>query len=207
MIKNIKLVLLDLDGVILDTKENMKLSWNKVKKDFKLKNSFNDYSKYIGMPFDKILKKLFIKKDFNKIRKTYQNESIHQFNKIKLYNGVRKTLKKLNKRKITLGVVTSKDKFRTLKLIKKFKINIKLIVSPSKKLRGKPFPDQLLKATKMAKTNAVNAIYVGDMFVDYRAAKSSNINFVHAKYGYGKRYNFYKHTINQFKDLTKIIQS
>ena len=118
MIKNIKLVLLDLDGVILDTKENMKLSWNKVKKDFKLKNSFNDYSKYIGMPFDKILKKLLIKKDFNKIRKTYQNESIRQVNKIKLYHGVIKTLKNLNKRKITLGVVTSKDKFRTLKLIK-----------------------------------------------------------------------------------------
>ena len=207
MIKNIKLVLFDLDGVILNTKKNMEMSWNKVQKDFKLKNSFNDYSKYIGLPFDKILKKLLIKKDFNKIRKTYQNESIRQFGKIKLYKGVRKTLKKLNKRKITLGVVTSKDKFRTLKLIKKFKINIKLIVSPSKKLRGKPFPDQLLKATKMAKTNPINAIYVGDMLVDYKAAKSSNINFIHAKYGYGKRYNFYKHTINQFKDLPKIIQS
>ena len=205
MIKNIKLVLFDLDGVILNTKKNMEMSWNKVQKDFKLKNSFNDYSKYIGMPFDKILKKLLIRNDFNKIRKTYQKESIQQFGKIKLYQGVIKTLKVLNKKKLTLGVVTSKDKFRTLKLIKKFKINIKLIVSPSKKLRGKPFPDQLLKATKMAKINPINAIYVGDMLVDYKAAKSSNINFVHAKYGYGERYIFYKHTINQFKDLPEII--
>ena len=122
--------------------------------------------------------------------------------KFKLYTF---KLFNLNKRKITLGIVTSKDKFRTLKLIKKFRIDIKLIVTPSKKLRGKPFPDQLLKAIKIAKTNVSNALYVGDMLVDYKAAKSSNINFVHTKYGYGKRYNFYKHTISQFKDLLKII--
>jgi len=205
VIKNIRLVLLDLDGVMLDTKKNMQMSWSKVQKDFELKNTFNDYFKHIGIPFNKILKKIFIKKDFNKIHKAYQNESIRQSRKIKLYRGVRETLKNLNKRKITLGVVTSKDKFRTLKLIKKFKIDIKIIVTPSKKLRGKPFPDQLLKAIKIAKTNVSNAIYVGDMLVDYKAAKKSNINFVHTKYGYGKSYNFYKHTISQFKDLLKII--
>ena len=205
MIKNIRLVLLDLDGVMFDTKKNMQMSWSKVQKDFELKNTFNDYFKHIGIPFNKILKKIFIKKDFNKIHKAYQNESIRQSRKIKLYRGVRETLKNLNKRKITLGVVTSKDKFRTLKLIKKFKIDIKIIVTPSKKLRGKPFPDQLLKAIKIAKTNVSNAIYVGDMLVDYKAAKKSNINFVHTKYGYGKSYNFYKHTISQFKDLLKII--
>jgi len=205
VIKNIRLVLLDLDGVMFDTKKNMQMSWSKVQKDFELKNTFNDYFKHIGIPFNKILKKIFIKKDFNKIHKAYQNESIRQSRKIKLYRGVRETLKNLNKRKITLGVVTSKDKFRTLKLIKKFKIDIKIIVTPSKKLRGKPFPDQLLKAIKIAKTNVSNAIYVGDMLVDYKAAKKSNINFVHTKYGYGKSYNFYKHTISQFKDLLKII--
>ena len=119
------------------------------------------------MPFETILKRLHIKKNLNKISKTYQNESIRHFNKIKLYPGVAKTLKDLIKRKIKLGIVTSKDKDRTLKLIKKFKINIKLIVSPSKGLRGKPYPDQLLKAMKMLKTNSSNTIYVGDMLVDF----------------------------------------
>jgi len=205
VIKNIKLVLLDLDGVMFDTKKNMHISWMKVQKEFNIKKNFNSYFKFIGMPFTKILKKLSINNHLNEIHAVYQKESIRQSRKIKLYRGVRETLKNLNKRKITLGVVTSKDKFRTLKLIKKFKIDIKIIVTPSKKLRGKPFPDQLLKAIKIAKTNVSNAIYVGDMLVDYKAAKKSNINFVHTKYGYGKSYNFYKHTISQFKDLLKII--
>ena len=205
VIKNIKLVLFDLDGVIVDTKRNMQLSWSKVQKDFKLKIPFNNYFKCIGLPFEKILKRLNLKKDFNKIHKTYQNESIRQFNKVKLYPGVTKTLEDLNRKKITLGVVTSKDKDRTVKMLKKFKIDIKLIVAPSKGLRGKPHPDQLLKAIKMAKLNSSNTVYVGDMLVDYISAKKSGINFVYAKYGYGKNKTFYKYSIKKFKDLTKFI--
>ena len=205
MIQNIKLVLFDLDGVLLDTKKNMQISWKKVQGDFKIKIPFDKYFKNIGPPFEKILKKLLIKENFFKIKKTYNQESIRYFNKIKLYPGVNKTLKDLNRRKITLGIVTSKDKPRTIKLIKKFKINIKLIVTPSKGLRGKPFPDQLLKAMKIAKLNPLNTIYVGDLPLDYRSATNSRIDFVYAKYGYGKNKNYYKYSINKFKDLLKII--
>ena len=205
MIKNTKLVLLDLDGVLVDTKINMQMAWSKVQKNFDLEISFKDYFKHIGLPFKAILKKIFIKKNFNKIEKTYRKESIQQFNKIKLYPGVAKTLKDLKRKKITVGIVTSKDRIRTIKLIKKFKMNIKLVVAPSRKLRGKPFPDQLLKAIKMAKLDQLNSIYIGDMLVDYKAAKNSKINFVYAKYGYGKKYIFYKHYIKKIRDLLKII--
>ena len=158
------------------------------------------------MPFETILKRLHIKKNLNKISKTYQNESIRHFNKIKLYPGVAKTLKDLIKRKIKLGIVTSKDKDRTLKLIKKFKINIKLIVSPSKGLRGKPYPDQLLKAMKMSKTNSSNTIYVSDMLVDYKAAKNSGINFIHSRYGYGKKKFFINTPSNNLKIYLKLFK-
>ena len=99
MIENTKLVLLDLDGVLIDTKNNMEMSWKKVRKDFGLEKPFAEYFKHIGLPFEEILKKLSIKKDLNKISKVYQKESIRQFNKIKLYSDVKKTLKKLNKKK------------------------------------------------------------------------------------------------------------
>tara|TARA_B100000700_G_C14999481_1_gene835580 strand:+ start:372 stop:989 length:618 start_codon:yes stop_codon:yes gene_type:complete len=203
--KNIKLVLFDLDGVIFDTKTNMKMSWQKVQKVFNIKNSFNSYFKHIGLPFHVILKKLRIKGKINKINETYRKESIKKINNIKLYPGVKKTLEALNKRKIKLGIVTSKDRIRTLRLIKKFKVKISLVVSPSKKLRGKPYPDQLLKAMKISKINSSKTIYVGDMFVDYKAAKNSSIGFVHTRYGYGKKKSLYKYSIGKFKDLSKII--
>ena len=205
MIKNIKFIIFDLDGVVIDTKKNMELSWKNVQKKFNLTISFNKYFKYIGLPFEKILTKLLIKKNLSNINKTYQDESIKHFDKIKLYPGVKETLLHLKKKKIGLGIVTSKDRYRTIKLIKKFKMNIKIVVPPSKKLRGKPFPDQLIKATKIAKIKSSNAIYVGDMLVDYKAAKNSGMNFIHATYGYGKPKKFYKYSIRKFKDLANFI--
>tara|TARA_Y100000590_G_scaffold454410_1_gene601184 strand:- start:2047 stop:2670 length:624 start_codon:yes stop_codon:yes gene_type:complete len=207
VIKNIKLILFDLDGVIIDTKKNMQLSWKKVQKRFNLNISFNQYFKYIGLPFEKILTKLLVKNNLADIHKTYQKESIKQLNKIKLYPGVQKTLKNLRKKKIILGIVTSKDRYRTIKLINKFKMNIKIVVPPSNNLRGKPFPDQLIKAGKMAKIKSSYAIYVGDMLVDYKAAKNSGMNFVHARYGYGKSKKFYRHSIKKFKNLLDFIDT
>ena len=99
MNKDIKLVLFDLDGVIIDTKKNMELSWKKVQDDFNLKIPFSSYFKHIGLPFEKILQRLHIKKDKKKIYNTYQNESIRQFSKIKLYLGISKVIKKLIKKK------------------------------------------------------------------------------------------------------------
>ena len=98
MIKNIKLVLFDLDGVLIDSKKNMQISWSAVQKDFGIKIPFKNYFKNIGLPFKEILKKLFIKKNLNKIERTYNKESISHFSKIKLYPGVNKTLKDLNRR-------------------------------------------------------------------------------------------------------------
>ena len=74
MKKNTKLVLLDLDGVIVNTKVNMQMAWSKVQKSFDLEIPFNEYFKNIGLPFKVILKKISIKKNLNKIEKVYRDE-------------------------------------------------------------------------------------------------------------------------------------
>ena len=51
----------DLDGVLFNSIDNMKYSWNKVNEENKLNVSFSKYKKYIGFPFDTILNKLEIK--------------------------------------------------------------------------------------------------------------------------------------------------
>lgn len=203
MLKNIKLALFDLDGVLLDTKNNMYLSWQEVKKEFNLNVGFDKYFKNIGIPFENILKKIKIKKDIKQIRKVYQKTSIKKFNKIKIYSEVKKTLKILKKKKINIGIVTSKDNTRTLKILRKFKLNFKIIVTPSKKLKGKPFPDQLNQAVKIAGVKKSHAVYIGDMFVDYKAAKNAGIHFIYAAYGYGNKKKIYKYSIRKIEDIIK----
>ena len=54
MKNKIKLVIFDLDGVLIDSKQNMKVSWNAARKKFNLKQKFKDYFQYVGLPFNKI---------------------------------------------------------------------------------------------------------------------------------------------------------
>ena len=204
--KNISLVLFDLDGVLINSKSNMKFSWNKVKKKFKLEQNFDEYFKFIGLPFENILTKINITKNVANIEKEYKKNSILYFNKIKLYKNVKNTLMSLKNKNIKIGIVTSKDKSRTIRIIKKLKVNFfNIVVSPQKKLRGKPFPDQINQAIKRLNVKKTETIYVGDMFVDYLSAKNAKIDFVFADYGYGKNHNLYKKKLLNISDLKKIV--
>ena len=52
-----KLLIFDLDGVLIDSKDNMKLAWTEVQKKYFLNNiAFENYFKEIGRPFIEILK-------------------------------------------------------------------------------------------------------------------------------------------------------
>ena len=106
-------VIFDLDGVLLDSENNMRTSWAITKKKFGLKCNFEKYAKFVGLPFIKILKKLNIKKNLNQIKEFYAKESIKNFNHFKVFKGVKKLLKYLDSNKIKYYIVTSKDKKRT----------------------------------------------------------------------------------------------
>ena len=148
IMKKYDTVIFDLDGVLIDSKKNMRNSWGHVKKKMKLSQSFKKYFDLIGYPFERILNKIGIFNDINKIKKIYQTQSIFNLKYVKIHKDVIQTLETLKKNKIKLGLVTSKDIKRTKIIIKKFKIPIKTIISPRKKLRGKPFPDQIFLALK-----------------------------------------------------------
>ena len=57
-----KFIIFDFDGVIVDSKKNMELSWKKVQTDLQIKVGFKRYFKKIGMPFENILDSLNVKK-------------------------------------------------------------------------------------------------------------------------------------------------
>ena len=44
------------------------------------------------------------------------------------------------------------------------------------------------------------------MFVDFKASKNSKINFIFAKYGYGKDFKFYDKKINNIENIYKFLK-
>lgn len=57
-----KIVIFDLDGVLIDSIKNMEISWKHVSFKYGLNIKFEEYKKNIGLPFDEITKNLQIKK-------------------------------------------------------------------------------------------------------------------------------------------------
>ncbi len=200
-----KILIFDLDGVLINSKKNMYSAWNYTNKINNLNIPFSSYFQNIGTPFKNILKKLKIKKYHNKIEECFRKESINKINKIKLYPNVKKTLLQIKKKKYKIGILTSKDKKRTIKILKKFKINnlFDFIECPKSDLRGKPYPDQILKIMKIYSANPKLVTYVGDMKSDYTTAKRAKINFIFAKYGYGIILK--ANSIKKFSDIIKIV--
>ena len=202
--KNIILIF-DFDGVLVDTIKVMNIAWTEVRNKLKVRNKFSQYKKLIGFPFSLILNKMKIFNNHKKIYKVYHHTSLKNEKYIKTYKGVRRTLIYLKNKGYKVAIVTSKNKSRVIRLVKKFKLPITNINCPHKNFKGKPFPDQIFRAIKKTKIVPSKIFYIGDMYVDYLTAKNSKINFIFAKYGYEKRTKSYKNTINAFPNLPKVL--
>jgi len=201
-----KLIIFDLDGVLIDSKANMKYAWNSVNAKFNLKIPFARYFKNVGKPFKTILKNLGIKQSqFAVIEKEFSKKSIKYFKKIKLYKNIKNVFLILNKENVKTAVVTSKDSYRTKKILKFFKIKVDLIQCPNKKLRGKPHPDQLLKVIRKFKINKKYCTYIGDTIFDKLASDRSKIDFVLADYGYKIGIKKHKYFLKNPKEIFKLI--
>ena len=201
-----KIIIFDLDGVLINSIFNMKVSWNFTSKKFNLNIKFEEYKKNIGLPFNDILKNLNIKKNFDFIKRCYNNYSNQKIKLIKLYPEVKKTIEFFKKKNFLTAIITSKDKERTKKILSRFDLEFDYVYSPSKILRSKPYPDQIIKILNNERILKKNCYYVGDMNVDAQFAKNAKVNFVFANYGYEINKKNRKFKIDNFKDLKKIIK-
>ncbi len=204
--KNIKLIIFDVDGVLIDSKKNMQLSWEKLCKKNNIDVKFERYFENIGISFDKILNRLKIFHKQKYLEKNYFLNSKKFASKIKPYNRTNSVLNYLQNKYI-LSIITSKNKKNTKIFLKKFfpKIQFSLICTPSNKLRSKPHPDLFNYTFKKLKISRKNSIFIGDTFHDLKASKNARTNFILAKYGYNNNKINFKKSINNISELRKYL--
>ena len=196
-----KLIIFDLDGVLINSLPNMKYSMQRTNKELKIKIDFNEYKKYLGLPFEKIMKKMGVKKNVLEIKKTYSYFSKKKIKEPKINKKTIKDLKILNI-KYDFAIFTSKDKKRTTKILNKYNF-LKIIITADDVVEGKPSPEGIYKILKKARIkDKKNCIYVGDSIYDYQSSKKANIDYLHASWGYDKNLN----KIEKIKKITNLLQ-
>jgi HAD superfamily hydrolase (TIGR01549 family) len=201
----IRLVLFDLDGVLLDSEENMRKAWQVLQEKTGVPIPFESYFEKIGRPFGDIMGLLGLQDRAGELEKIYMTASFDFLRAASFYPGTSEMLKELRERKVTTGIVTSKDHSRTTAVLEQLPVQFRTIQCPRKGYRGKPAPDYLLLAMAESNCDPAETIFVGDMETDYQSASRAGIAYAHAAWGYGAPLQSVP-TLHAWSDLLTLIQ-
>ena len=182
-----KLIIFDVDGVLFDSLKNMETAWKYTTNKFHINVGFDNYVKYLGLPFIAILQNLGINSKKKEIQKYYQLISEKNLNLITPFNKTQKIIGLLNKYQIKKAICTSKDFQRTKKILNKYNLKFDAIEADiNNQKKGKPHPDKILSILDKLKIDKKYSVYIGDMYIDYLTSKNAKIDYLHAGWGYSK---------------------
>ena len=194
----------DFDGVIVNSISVMEKSWDQLSKKFNIEIPFSAYKENIGLKFNMILENIGLEKElFNEVEKDYFNNTKTHEDQVLLYPNVLETLDVLKKNKIQTFIITSKPRVNTLNLMKKFKIEVDLLVCADDVINGKP--DVESGNLVYEKFGKEVVYYIGDMESDREFAENCRFNFIHAKYGYGLINKTPKNSIDSIDQILNLL--
>lgn len=177
-------LLLDLDGVLVDSLPAMRKAWTAVNSAHHLDLPFAAYQQHLGRPFPDIMRLLKLP-NAEQLQATYDEAAYAASDEIEVCGGVEDALQTLAARGWLLGVVTSKPLHRAAPLLDRIDVPFATVRTPGTE-RGKPAPDPILLALLDLRIDPSQATYVGDMNVDQESARRAGVGFVHAGWGYGQ---------------------
>ncbi|MEU6017977.1 HAD hydrolase-like protein [Streptomyces sp. NPDC047515] len=178
-------LLLDLDGVLLDTRPVMEKAWREVQVAHGLDIPFAAYEGNLGREFSDIMRRLGVG-DAELVHETYETASRAASHLARQFTGIAKVLHAFAAADWRLGAVTSKPLDRSLPLIAQLGCPFATVRAPSSVGCSKPAPDPILLALIDLGVDPSAATYVGDMAVDQESAARAGVAYVHAAWGYGQ---------------------
>ncbi|HSI38414.1 MAG TPA: HAD-IA family hydrolase [Methylotenera sp.] len=103
-----------------------------------------------------------------------------------LFDGMQQVLESIENSGAQWGIVTNKPKRFTAPIMQSMQLDKRAacIISGDDAPRPKPYPDTLLMACDVIKTQPKNCIYVGDAARDIEAGKAAGMRTAVALYGY-----------------------
>ncbi len=198
--REVKAVLFDLDGVLIDSFDAWYRTFNDSLKYFGLRKlSKKEFKKDFGAPIEHDIKKYFKGKTVKKVVSLYNINFDKRKKYVRLFPNSKIIIKKL-KKQIKLGLISNSTKSIVLTILNHYKLTkyFDVIVTMDDVKRRKPAPDMVLKACRKLKVKPKNTILVGDTKNDMSAGKKAGCITI----GYKVKEDY---KIERLSDVTKFI--
>ena len=198
----LKAILFDLDGVIIDSFDAWFHTFNELRRKYKLREFDRDeFRKNAwGTSYQADAGKFFKNIDAEEVLGHYKKIRNNYNHKTKLLPDAKKVLDAIKKKNIRIGLASNSFKEPALETLKFHRLikYFSTIVTAEDVERPKPYPDAILKACEKLGVAPDEAIYVGDNKNDYKAGKSAGCFVV----GLNTKGDL---IISQLKDLLQLL--
>ncbi|WP_047980809.1 pyrophosphatase PpaX [Ornithinibacillus contaminans] len=174
---NIRTILFDLDGTLIDTNELINASFFHTFNEYGLRFSDEEILAFNGPP----LKETFEKIDLDKAEAmitTYRSHNLaHHDEYVKTFPNVKETLQLLKDNGISLGIVTTKMRKTAIRGLKFTGIDsyFDTIIAIDDVTNAKPHPEPVLQAMKALNAERETTLMVGDNSHDIESGQNAGV--------------------------------
>lgn len=184
-------IIFDLDGTLLNSLEDLRVSVNYALYGFKYpKQTLDMVRRNVGNGIEKLMERSLPdgKDNVNYevcLEIFKEHYKTHMSVNTKPYPHILETLAALKSRGYKLAVVSNKFDAAVKPLCQKyFKSLIDVAIGQSKDTKKKPAPDTVYMALDELESSAETSIYVGDSEVDIQTAKNSGMDCISVSWGF-----------------------
>jgi phosphoglycolate phosphatase len=195
-IKTPELVLLDLDGTLVDSIPDLACSVNKTLLELSIaERDITSIRNWVGNGIEKLLHRSLTNRIDGEAEPELFDNALTKFMSIYsenicdtsiCYPGVREGIDFLKEKNIKLGCVTNKDEQFVGPILEKLGLmnDMNIVIGGDTLSKKKPDPLPLLHAASTFKINPEQSLMIGDSESDVKAARAASFQIVCVSYGY-----------------------
>ena len=212
-----KAIILDLDGTLLNTIDDLANSMNRVliQENFPI-HTVADYKLMVGYGAYELVKRALpdtVKQEKNILAylEQFKIDYFKNWNvKTELYSGIPDLLKELKQKGIRLTILSNKPQQATLKCIEQYlkDFRFEMIIGQREGIPAKPDPIAALEICDHLKLSPEQVLFVGDTAVDIETGKRAGMYTVGVTWGFRSKIELEKakadYIIDQPNDLLTI---
>jgi HAD superfamily hydrolase (TIGR01509 family) len=176
--------LFDLDGVLINSAKLMRYAFTEGVRRLLpgVEAPLEAFLAESGNSLPNVIKKLGFPME---LVEEFRQISMANLHMIEVVDGIYEVLNTLQAAQVKMGLVTGKEKDRTIQILKLFHLQhyFRAIVSPEDVQEPKPAPDSYQKALALLKSQASEAVSFGDAPNDILASRKAGVVSVGVSWG------------------------